>query len=316
VTARVTTEPPATVHVVGRGIVGSRIHRMLRARSVVLHDGRWPDVGGTVAGDVVVLAHGGRVAVQARDLMGRGLHVVTMGDSLNDTRTLLEAAPHREDVSLVVGASMSPGLSGLIARYLADQLASADEIHIAVHGTAGPACARVHHRSLSGLSPSYRDGVWVDYVGGSGRELCWFPEPIGAKDCYRASTSSPYVLQRSFPDAGRISARRSARRRDRLTAWLPMLRPPHHEGGVGGVRVEVRGADAGGGRQVLIAGVAELVGTAAAATASSFATAILDGRLPTGVVVAGDASLPTLDLLRRVEGLGVRLQEFTGIPQR
>ena len=311
-----TTERPTTVHVVGRGIVGSRIHRMLRAHPVVLHDGRWPDVTGTVAGDVVVLAHGGRVAAQARDLIDRGLHVVTMGDSPHDTRLLLEATPDPEDVSLVVGAAMSPGLSGLIARYLADQLASADEIHIAVHGTAGPACARVHHRSLGGLSPGYRDGVWVEYVGGSGRELCWFPEPIGAKDCYRASISSPYVLHRSFPDAGRISARRSARRRDRFTAWLPMLRPPHPEGGVGGLRVEVRGAAADGGRQVLIAGVAELVGTAAAATVSSFVTAILDGRLPPGVVAAGDASLPTLELLRRVEGFGVRLQEFTGIPQR
>jgi len=45
-------------------------------------------------------------------------------------------------------------------------------------------------------------------------------------------------------------------------------------------------------------------------------TAILDGRLPPGVVAAGDPALPTLDLLRRVEGFGVRLQEFTGIPQR
>ena len=64
-----------------------------------------------------------------------------------------------------------------------------------------------------------------------------------------------------------------------------------------------------------IAGVAELVGTAAAATAAAFATALADGLLPTGLVVAGDAALPTVDLLRRAEHYGVRLQEFTGIPQ-
>ena len=106
-----TTEPPLTIHVMGRGIVGSRIHRMLRARSVVLHDGRWPHGVGTVAGDVVVLAHGGRIAAQARDLLERGVHVVTMGDSLHDTLALLDALPPREDVSLVVGAATAAGAS-------------------------------------------------------------------------------------------------------------------------------------------------------------------------------------------------------------
>jgi hypothetical protein len=93
-----------------------------------------------------------------------------------------------------------------------------------------------------------------------------------------------------------------------------MLSPPHPEGGVGALRVELRGADATGGRQVLVAGVAELVGTAAAATAAAFATAVADGLVPAGVVVAADATVPTVELLRRVERNGVRLQEFTGIP--
>ncbi len=45
------------------------------------------------------------------------------------------------------------------------------------------------------------------------------------------------------------------------------------EGGVGAVRVEVRGQDVDGHRQTLIAGIAELVGTSAAATATAFAEA-------------------------------------------
>lgn len=304
-----------TVHVVGRGIVGTRLRRLLDTGPVMLHDGYWPDISGTSPGDVVVLAHGGPVADRVRRLAARGLHVVTVGDSLPDTISLLDDPPDHLGTSVVIGAALSPGLSGLIARHLANQMASVDEIHVAIHGTAGPACARVHHRSLSGLSPGYRDGQWIDFVGGSGRELCWFPEPIGAKDCYRARISSPYVLQRAFGDVSRISARRSARRRDRLTAWLPMLRPPHPEGGVGGLRVEVRGADEHGARVVAIAGIAELVGTAAAATAAAFVTGIIDGWLHEGIVVAGDAELPTVDLLARVESAGVRLQEFTGIPQ-
>lgn len=303
------------VHVVGRGIVGRRLQRMLHRRPVIVHDSYWSGVTGVTVGDIVVLAHGGVHAPQVGGLLERDLHVVTVGDSLDDTGALIEAghAPGRR--SLVVGAAMSPGLSGLIARHLADQLASVDEIHVALHGTAGPACARAHHRALSGLSPAWRDGEWVDHVGGSGRELCWFPEPVGAKDCYRARIAAPIVLQRSFPEVGRITARRSARRRDRFTAWLPMLRPPHPEGGVGALRVEVRGTDVTGARRCLVAGVAELVGSAAAATAAAFVTAIADGALPPGMVFASDGHLPTVDLLHRVESFGVRLQEFTGVPQ-
>lgn len=305
---------PSTLHIVGRGIVAQRLRRLLVEHPVMIHDSRWSDITGVGAGDVVVLAQGGTHAALVPQLLRRGLDVVTVGEQIDDARRLLEI-DETFDSTLVVGAAMSPGLAGLIARHLAAQLASVDEIHVAVHGTAGPACARVHHRSLSGLAPGWHDRQWLDYVGGSGRELCWFPEPIGAKDCYRARTSGPLLLHRAFPDAERISGRRSARRRDRFTAWLPMLSPPHQEGGIGALRVEIRGADADGGRQCLIAGVAELVGTAAAATAAAFVLALVAGDLPSGVVVAGDADLPTDDLLASVQSCGVRLQEFTGVPQ-
>jgi hypothetical protein len=304
-----------TLHIVGRGIVARRLERLLHQRRVIVHDSRWLAITGVTPGDVVVLAHGGSHAPFVPDLLERDLHVVTVGGSIDDTGSLLAVDTSAGHRSLVIGAAMSPGLSGLIARHLATQLATVDEIHIAIHGTAGPACARSHHRSLSGLSPGWRDGRWVDYVGGSGRELCWFPEPIGARDCYRARSALPLLLHRTFPDVSRISARRAARRRDRLTAWLPMMRPPHQEGGIGALRVEIRGADEHGARQCLIAGVAELVGSAAAATAAAFATAAADGELPIGTVVAGDPMLPTLELLRRAMSFGVRLQEFTGVPQ-
>lgn len=303
-----------TVHIVGRGIVASRLVRMLASHGVISHDPRWARVTGVTPGDVVILAHGGAQAPLARSLVARDLHVVTVGDGLDDCRSLLDTEVP-SGLTIVVGAALSPGLSGLVARHLADQIDVVDEIHVAIHGTAGPACAREHHRALSGLSPAWHDGEWVDRVGGSGRELCWFPEPVGAMDCYRARMAGPLLLHRTFPDVSRISARRSARRRDRLTAWLPMLSPPHQEGGIGAVRVEVRGADATGARRCLVAGVAELVGTAAAATAAAYATALVDGRLPDGLVLSGDAALPTLELLRRVESFGVRLQEFTGVPQ-
>ena len=138
---------------------------------------------------------------------------------------------------------------------------------------------------------------------------------MGAKDCYRADFADPYLLHAAFPGVRRITARRSARRRDRFTARLPMLRVPHAEGRIGALRVEVRGANVGGGRECLVVGVAELVGTATAATAAAFTTLALDGILPPGVSVPGDASIDTHSVLDRIQSFGVRLQEFTGVPQ-
>jgi hypothetical protein len=310
-----------TVHLVGYGIVGRRVERCLgdlvEPRTIRVHDPRREPTPLAVPGDVVVLSHPADHAPLAQAFAERGVSVVTVGDGFDDARAVFELGDlfRSNGATVAVGAAMSPGLSGLLARHLADQLASVDEVHVAIHGTAGPACARTHHRSLSRRTHGWHDGEWIDYVGGSGRELCWFPEPIGARDCYRADIADPLLLHAAFPDVTRISARRSARRRDRFTARLPMLSPPHQEGGVGALRVEVRGSNPGGGRECLIVGIAELVGTTAAATAAAFTVEMLDGHLAPGVSIAGDAALPTQSLLRRIESFGVRLQEFTGVPQ-
>ncbi|MDW3215344.1 MAG: hypothetical protein R8G01_15185 [Ilumatobacteraceae bacterium] len=305
------------IWVVGDGIVGRRVQRMLAEFDVRSHDPRIEPTPLVGPGDVAVLAHPVDHAPLARVLGVRGASVVTVGDGLDDTRELmaLDRDFAASDASLVIGAALTPGLSGLLARYLSFEMAAVDEIHVAVHGTAGPSCAREHHRSLSGRAVSWRDGEWRHSLGGGGRELCWFPEPVGARDCYHAEIASPVLLHQSFPDAIRIDARRSARRRDRFTSRLPMLRPPHREGRVGALRVEVRGSASDGARLTRILGVAELVGTASAAMAAVFASAALADELPHGAVATSDPQLDTLGLLRRIEAAGVRLQEFTGVPQ-
>ena len=160
----------------------------------------------------------------------------------------------------------------------------------------------------------WQDGGWIERPAGSGRELCWFPEPVGARDSYRAEMPDPWLLHRSFPAVGRISARRSATRRDRVTARLPMLSPPHREGGVGALRVEARGAVASGERVTEVIGMAELIGTAASAVAGAFVDLLAGRTTPPGVVTASDADLPTTALLASVARGGERLQAFTGIP--
>jgi hypothetical protein len=307
------------VAVVGRGVVGQRISRRLPTVipgvTVIDHD---PRVGRALPPnvDVVVLAQGAPHVDVVQRLVERGVAVVSVGDDLADVRSMvdLDDTARSAGVALVVGAGMAPGLTGLLARLSASKVATCDEIHVSIHGTAGPACARQHHRALRGRSLGFFDGGWIHPPAGSGRELCWFPEPVGPYDCYRAEMASPLLLNHAFPEVDRISARLSANRRDRFTAWLPMLSPPHREGGVGAVRVEVRGTDESGARVTRIVGVAELVGTAAAATASAFAVEAVAGRLPSGVSRAGDAGLDTVGMLRTVSQLGVRLQEFTGVP--
>ena len=308
-----------TIAVVGRGVVGQRISRrlptVLKGVTVIDHD---PRIGRELPADVdaFVLAHGGRHDDVAHRIIERGIAVVSVSDELVDVRTMvdLDDAARSADVALVVGAGMAPGLAGLFARLAASQLASCDEIHLAIHGTAGPACARQHHRALRGRALGLHDGHWIHPPAGSGRELCWFPEPVGPYDCYRAELASPMLLHQAFADVDRISTRVSANRRDRFTAWLPMLSPPHREGGIGAIRVEVRGTDAAGARVTSIVGVAELVGTATAATASALVVEAVRGRLPSRVCRAGDPDLDTIGILHTVSQLGVRLQEFTGVP--
>jgi hypothetical protein len=250
----------------------------------------------------------------AKILLELGHHVVCTGDDVEDIRELLQLDENarQEKQVLVVGAAACPGLSGLLIAELAPRVDTIDEIHVAFHGTGGPGCARQHHRALAGDAVGWHDGDWIDRPGGSGRELLWFPEPLGGKDCYRAELPEPLLLHRSFPEVSRISARMSATRRDRLTARLPMMSPPHAEGGVGGVRVEIRGS-LNGERRTEVAGVAERTGIIAGAVAASSAVALLkNSDTLSGVVTLGDGRLNDRALLDDVIRRGITVFEYIG----
>ena len=317
------------VGVVGYGVTGRRLGTFLmrQGTNVAIFD---PAVSGTPRGavkvgaaadlsvtDVVALCHPHAHAQLAAEYLAAGVSVVSMSADLADVRALVGLHGHarRHGAVLVVGAAMSPGLSGLLVDHLWRQLHVAEEIHVATHGTAGPACAVQHHDALGDTAIGWHDGAWIERPGGSGRELNWFPEPIGAKDCYRAALPDPFLLQRIFPSASRISARVSGTRRDRLTARLPMLTPPHAAGDIGAVRVEVRGAAADGSRDTVVAGASGPTGDLAAAITSACVETFLTGSIKPGVHVVGSPTLDPPGLLRRAVALGVQLQEFTGVPR-
>jgi hypothetical protein len=322
---------------VGAGAVGARIARQLvpgdGVDSLVVVDRVLGRAGAVVASlgppaelaplrdsvldgaDVVVLAvpEGGH-RLLAEQALERGAHVVSVSDALSDVRDLLalDAEARERALSVVVGAGFSPGLTCLLARHAAAGFDEVDEVHVAKSGTAGPACARRHHRALSEAALDWRDGTWVTRAGGSGRELCWFPDPIGPQDCYRAGLPDALLLAPALPGVERVTARVAATRRDRLTSRFPMLRPPHPEGLVGAVRVEVRGRR-GRGRDVRVLGALDRPGVAAGAVAAVAALWAAEARLARpGAAGLGELVGEPVPFLTDLWHRGVRAAAFEG----
>ncbi len=261
---------------------------------------------------VVVATPAGTQAELARQALAAGAATVTTTCEITETRALLncDAEAVYRGVPLVVGAGFMPGFTCLLARLGSAEFDLVDEIHVAKAGTGGPECARQHHRALSGPALDWRDGRWTRRRGGSGRELCWFPDPVAGRDCYRGALADALLLVAEFPAASRVTARMAATRRDRLTAPLPMLRRPHPEGGVGAVRVELRGwRDSQ--RKVAVLGAAERPATAAAIVAAVVATHVATTSPPAGA--RGLAGFPgNKEMLRHIAALGLRPARFEG----
>lgn len=263
--------------------------------------------------DVVVLASPARTHGElAREAVEGGVHVVSLSDDLDDVRDLLalDASARASGSVVIVGAGFAPGMSCLLACHAAAEMDSVDEIAVAKSGTGGPACARQHHRAMKTEGVDWVDGGWELRPGGTGRDLAWFPPPIGAKDCYKAATPSPVLLQRRFPEASRITSRVTATRRDRLTARLPMLRPPHHDGGPGGVRVEVRGRKDGAFVTSVFA-VTNHPSVAAATVAATVVRLVMDADLSPGSRGLAELDV-TLDLLLALRAAGLGISTFEG----
>ena len=217
--------------------------------------------------DVVVVASPRGTQLEAvKKAISLRRPTVVVSDGLSETVSILnlEKEAFELGVPVVVGTGFAPGLSCVLTAYGKTLLEQTEEIHVSKMGTGGPACALVHHRALSRMSFGWREDKWNKRLGGSGRELLWFPEPVGPQDCYHAALSDPILLHNAFPEVSRISAKMAATRRDRVTAFFPMLTPPHNEGGIGAIRVELRGSK-NGVQENIVLGVSEHPASAAAA---------------------------------------------------
>lgn len=307
-----TTDPDAAVVLAGRRPDTIRdTVRSLGPRAAALVDGRLHKQGIDV---LVIAAPCGQHLGPARRAVRAGVSVVSTSDRIEDVEGLLalHTDAQANGVTVLAGAGFGPGLSCAMASHAATPFDVVDEVHIAKAGTGGPACARQHHRALKGMARDWRDGAWARRPGGSGRELVWFPDPVSGADCYRASLPDARLLHPRFPEATRITARMAATRQDRFTSWLPMLSPPHPEGGVGAVRVELRGR-VGVAREIRVLGAVERPSIGAAAVAASAVDWVLDR----GSDDAGSTGLASVveprSFLRSVRDRGVAIHEFEGL---
>lgn len=320
-----------TVGVVGVGATGARAARQLAGSdevgAVVLSGpGERPEalrrslggratIGDVFAGSpaaVLLAGPAGTHVDAARRAIAAGAHVVSVSDAVADVEGLLalDGLARTAGVTVVAGAGFAPGLTCVLARHLAGWVDIVDEIHLARFGTGGPACARQHHDALSAKAVDWRDGQWLRRSGGSGRELCVFPDPVGSIDCYRAALPDALLLHQAFPAAERITARQAANRRQRLTAWLPMLRRPHPEGRIGAVRVEVRGHRAGAA-VIEVAGAIDRPAVAAGAVAGLTTRRAVAGRFAAGAHGLA-AVVDPAPFLHELAALGVRAARFVG----
>jgi hypothetical protein len=327
------------VLLVGCGVVGARATRQLlnvpgvdrlviddvrsdRVNDVVTSMGGVSEALGQrtwneVAPDVVILAGPAGHKEKASRALRLGAHVVSVSDAVSDIRALrgLHDEARSSSLSVLMGVGFAPGLSCLLAKHGAVEFESIDEIHVAKTGTAGPACARQHHDALKGDGIDWRDGGWVSKPGGSGRELCWFPDPIGGADCYRAALADPILLHEVFPSASRITSRMSATRRDRLTSRLPMMRQPHPEAGPGAVRVELRGPRQGIS-DVVIFGCMDRPSVASGAVIAVATGAVVSGSLLRFGAGGLAEMLEPAPVLLELAARGVKCARFDGVPKR
>lgn len=293
--------------VVGVGAVGARAARQLlalgpvddlavidpdtnRREAVVASLGRPVSVGSDLASvlttvrgpsTAVVLTHpAGDHRSLAEHALAAGASVVSVSDSADDVAALLalDAKARSLGLSVVAGAGFSPGLSCVLAAYAARSFERVDEVHVARVGVGGPACARQHQEAFRERGQERADGEWVTRRPGSGRLLCWFPDPIGGLDCYRGAFAEPLLLAPAFPGVQRVTSRYGARRRDRLAARFPRLTRPSPEGDLGALRVEVSGAQ-GLTRDARVVGAIDRPAVAAGAVVALAARWAVDGRL-------------------------------------
>jgi hypothetical protein len=252
----------------------------------------------------------------ARSAVRAGVSVAATGDE--DARLVallaLDASARAAGVGVVAGCGLVPGLSEVLARHAANALDLADEVHVARAGTAGPECVAALRRVRRERALEWHDGAWRSERR-VGRQLVWFPDPVGARECETAGAG--VTLMRDAVPGVRAAS-----------VWVgePPARHPllaslngvPADNGWGAARVEVWGCR-GGARESIVYGVIEhpavAAGTVLAVTAARLAGLLPGIELqcdPVGASGLGTLVDPT-SFLAELARRGVKAATFEGV---
>jgi hypothetical protein len=182
--------------------------------------------------DVVALCQPHPHAELAAEYLAAGTSVVSVSADVSDVRDLIDLDAHAKhhNAALIVGAAMSPGLTALLADLLWRQLHVAEEIHVATHGTAGPACAVQHHNALGETAIGWHDGAWIERPAAAVASSTGFRSPSGHATATGPRCPIRYCCIGCFPASpGSAHACRAPVATVSPPA-CPMLTPPHAAG--------------------------------------------------------------------------------------
>jgi hypothetical protein len=214
------------------------------------------------------------VASRAERALTAGVPFAATAEDADVISAVLDAENRARAANVLIAPScgLAPGLADVLARHAADALDAVDEIQVARAGSAGPASTAALRRALREPVIEWRDAGWREERHPN-RELVWFPDPIGARECAPVTVGAA-LLARAFPDVNRVTIRLAEPLARRL-AW------PGRRGldeGWGSTRVEVWGWR-GHTRESMVYGVVDRTAVAAG-TVLALTTARLAGAAP------------------------------------
>ena len=244
-----------------------------------------------------------------------GRHVVSVADSVAAVKRLLDLDAEARERGVDRGAGrrvLAPACRACWPATPRPTSTSSRRSTWPSRAPAAPPAPASTTRALRTTGLDWRDHAWRRRSPGSGRELSFFPDPIGGADCYRASLPDGLLLVPAFPGVERVTARLAATRRDRFTASLPMLRRPHTEGRIGGLRVEVRG-QRNGSSDTIVLGAVDRPAVAAGTVAGQVARWIAAGKVTTRGAPASRAWSSRCRSCGSWPAAGVRAAVFEGL---
>jgi hypothetical protein len=276
----------------------------------------WP-VDDLDAVDAVAVALPGAISVSvAHAAVAAGRPVALVADEEAPVSSLLglDERARAAGVAVVVGCALVPGLAEVLARHAAGALDSADEVHVARVGAAGPECLAALRRARRERPLEWHDGTWRSERR-LGAQLVWFPDPVGAREC-EVVAAGVSLVRAALPSVRYVSV---------LMGDVPVrsgflalaTRKPLDDGWAA-TRVEVWGWR-GKGRESVVYGVIERPAVAAG-TVLAVTAARLAGALP-GVSLTrepvGASGLGTLvepaPFLAELARRGVKAAAFEGV---